>query len=97
MRNDEARDSNVSGLSRSEDASESLATSLHGMSVTPCSGSMTSHGMTSSDEQAMADHVRRRLAENRSLISNLAGSSPLTSPLVQPAAKAPKLPPFGLS
>lgn len=86
--NSEPRDSNLSAISRSEDASESLATSLHGMSVTPCSG----------EDPAMGDHMRRRLAENRSLISGLVGSggSPFASPLVQPNGAAPKIPGFGL-
>ena len=59
------RDSNVSGLSQSEDASESLATSLQGMSVTPCSG-----------DGIMGDHMRRRLAENRSRIAGGFSLSP---------------------
>ena len=65
----EPRDSNLSGVSHSEDASGSLATSLQGMSVTPRSGDETG--------AAMADHMRRRLAENRSMLHGL-----VTSPLV---------------
>jgi hypothetical protein len=53
------RDSNVSGLSQSEDHSESLAASLQGMSMTPCS---------QDDKLGMGEHMRRRLAENHSMI-----------------------------
>jgi hypothetical protein len=78
----------------SGDASESLAASVQGMSVTPCSA----------DDPAMTDHMRRRLAENRSLISELAaglvgaassvhgfsgavsGASPFASPFASPVA-----------
>jgi len=83
----EARDSNVS---RSEDASESLATSLQGMSVTPCSGEA---------DPAMSEHVLRRLAENqKSVLSNLQGGgvSPFASPLAPPNRLAPPVPAFGL-
>lgn len=83
-RSEEPRDSNLSSC-RSGDP-ESLAASVQGMSVTPCSG----------DEAAMGDHMRRRLAENRSLVSNLVGASPLASPLFQPTYAAAKVPSFGL-
>ena len=79
----EPRDSNVSSH---EDASRSLANSLQGMSVTP-----SEHG-----DGPMGEHMRRRLAENRSHVSSLVGggSSPFASPALQPN-RAPNIPTFG--
>ena len=80
----EPRDSNVSSH---EDASRSLANSLQGMSVTP-----SEHG-----DGPMGEHMRRRLAENRSHVSSLVGggSSPFASPALQPNRAPPNIPTFG--
>jgi len=69
-----ARESNTSALSQSEGA-ESLARSLQGMSVTPCSGDDLISGRLE-----MGDHMRRRLRENHSLFSSMMGGSPGRSP-----------------
>ena len=58
------------------------------MSVTPCSDGESS---------AISEHMRRRLAENRTKCNNMIGASPLASPLFQPGYAQAKVPPFGLS
>ena len=50
------------------DAGATGAAATQGMSMTPCSND---------GDHAMGDHMRRRLAENRSLFSNLVGSPSL--------------------
>jgi len=77
---DSERDSNVSALSKSADE-EGLSQSLQGMSVTPAG---TPAGSADQDPTgSMGEHMRRRLHENRSLLTTMLGSSPQLQPFHQ--------------
>jgi len=71
QRDSEARDSNLSALSRSVDDDHALSHSLQGMSVTP-----TSAADEGPLEGPVADHMRRRLHESKSVISRMLAGAP---------------------